>query len=168
MSSFASDEQFAGLIRQEQTGTSLQDQVSRLFEEARDDVYRYLLTLGLYPPQAREAAQEVFLRVCMSRCAKGKRFRTRAPGSSAWRTISASKSAPGSIPRSPSTPELGAPYATQTETPESEFLERERMTRFHAAVAGLSEQQRRCLFLRMEGLRYPEIGTDTAESAPVP
>jgi DNA-directed RNA polymerase specialized sigma24 family protein len=63
MSSFASDEQFAGLIRQEQTGTSLQDQVSRLFEEARDDVYRYLLTLGLYPPQAQEAAQEVFLRL---------------------------------------------------------------------------------------------------------
>src|ERR1019366_2990350 len=43
MSSFASDEQFVGLIRQEQTGTSLQDRVSRLFEEARDDVYRYLL-----------------------------------------------------------------------------------------------------------------------------
>ena len=63
MSSFASDEQFAGLIRQEQTGTSLQDQVSRLFEEARDDVYRYLLTLGLYPPQAQEATQEVFLRL---------------------------------------------------------------------------------------------------------
>src|SRR6516164_11694502 len=62
MSSFASDEQFV-LIRQEQTGTSLQDQVSRLFEEARDDVYRYLLTLGLHPPQAQEAAQEVFLRL---------------------------------------------------------------------------------------------------------
>src|ERR1035441_10023920 len=30
MSSFASDEQFVGLIRQEQTGTSLQDRVSRL------------------------------------------------------------------------------------------------------------------------------------------
>src|ERR1035438_2126422 len=61
MSSFASDEQFVGLIRQEQTGTSLQDQVSRLFEEARDDVYRYLLTLGLYPPQAQEAAHVLFV-----------------------------------------------------------------------------------------------------------
>ena len=35
----------------------------QLFEEAREDVYRYLLTLGLYPPQAQEAAQEVFLRL---------------------------------------------------------------------------------------------------------
>ena len=33
-----------------------------MFQEAREDVYRYLLTLGLYPPQAQEAAQEVFLR----------------------------------------------------------------------------------------------------------
>jgi RNA polymerase sigma-70 factor (ECF subfamily) len=33
------------------------------------------------------------------------------------------------------------------------------MQRFHNAVQGLSEQQKRCLFLRMEGLRYPEIGS---------
>jgi RNA polymerase sigma-70 factor (ECF subfamily) len=39
------------------------------------------------------------------------------------------------------------------------------MTRFHAAVEGLSEQQRRCLFLRMEGLRYPEIGSTLGISA---
>jgi RNA polymerase sigma-70 factor (ECF subfamily) len=26
-------------------------------------------------------------------------------------------------------------------------------------MEGLSEQQKRCLFLRLEGLRYPEIGT---------
>ncbi len=63
MSSFASGEQFVGLIRQEKSGTALQEQVSQLFEEARDDVYRYLLTLGLFPPQAQEAVQEVFLRL---------------------------------------------------------------------------------------------------------
>src|ERR1700704_5519955 len=63
MSSFASGEQFVDSMRQERSGTDLQDQVSRLFEEARDDVYRYLLTLGLHPPQAQEAAQEVFLKL---------------------------------------------------------------------------------------------------------
>jgi RNA polymerase sigma-70 factor (ECF subfamily) len=31
------------------------------------------------------------------------------------------------------------------------------MLLFHRAVEALSEQQKRCLFLRMEGLRYPEI-----------
>ena len=39
------------------------------------------------------------------------------------------------------------------------------MTRFHAAVQGLSEQQKRCLFLRLEGLRYPEIGSALGISA---
>ncbi len=45
------------------------------------------------------------------------------------------------------------------ESPERALLEKERMIRFHHAVEGLSEQQRRCLFLRLEGLRYPEIGS---------
>ena len=39
------------------------------------------------------------------------------------------------------------------------------MLRFHHAVEGLSEQQKRCLFLRMEGLRYPEIGSALGISA---
>jgi RNA polymerase sigma-70 factor (ECF subfamily) len=42
--------------------------------------------------------------------------------------------------------------------PEQSLLEREQKLRFHQAVERLSEQQRRCLFLRLEGLRYPEIG----------
>jgi RNA polymerase sigma-70 factor (ECF subfamily) len=47
---------------------------------------------------------------------------------------------------------------TSAPNPERELLDRERELRFHDAVEGLSEQQKRCLFLRMEGLRYPEIG----------
>src|SRR5215510_11237693 len=43
--------------------TAIEEQVTRAFEEVRDDVYRYLLTLGLHPPQAQEATQEVFLRL---------------------------------------------------------------------------------------------------------
>jgi RNA polymerase sigma-70 factor (ECF subfamily) len=51
------------------------------------------------------------------------------------------------------------------ESPEQSLLERERMTLFHRAVEGLSEQQKRCLFLRLEGLRYPEIGSALGISA---
>ena len=36
---------------------------------------------------------------------------------------------------------------------------------FHNAIQRLSEQQRRCLFLRLEGLRYPEIGSALGISA---
>jgi RNA polymerase sigma-70 factor, ECF subfamily len=162
MSSFASDEQFVGLIRQEQTGTSLQDQVSRLFEEARDDVYRYLLTLGLYPPQAQEAAQEVFLRLYAAQ-RKGEDIQN--PRAWIFRVAHnlGLKIRARQNSEEPFNPELRSRSATLT--PESELLERERMTRFHAAVEGLSEQQRRCLFLRMEGLRYPEIGSTLGISA---
>ena len=48
---------------QKRATLTLQDQVGQLFLEAREDVYRYLLSLGLYPPQAQEGAQEVFLRL---------------------------------------------------------------------------------------------------------
>ena len=53
-------EKFVGILRQD---SALQDKVAHLFLEARDDVYRYLLTLGLHPPRAQEAVQEVFLRL---------------------------------------------------------------------------------------------------------
>jgi RNA polymerase sigma-70 factor (ECF subfamily) len=162
MSSFASDEQFEGLVRQgltrqEQTGTSLQDRVTRLFEEARDDVYRYLLTLGVYPPQAQEAVQEVFLRLYAT-LRKGEEIQN--PRAWIFRVAHnlGLKIRIRQHSEEPFDPEVGGPSTTQAGTPESELLERERMTRFHATVEGLSEQQRRCLFLRMEGLRYPEIG----------
>ena len=56
-------DRLVGILGQDRTGSALQDRVSQLFEEARDDVYRYLLTLGLHPPRAQEAVQEVFLRL---------------------------------------------------------------------------------------------------------
>ena len=56
-------EELAGYVREGRAIGKVREQVAQLFEEAREDVYRYLLTLGLYPPQAQEATQEVFLRV---------------------------------------------------------------------------------------------------------
>jgi RNA polymerase sigma-70 factor, ECF subfamily len=164
MSSFASDEQFVGLIRKEQTGTALQEQVSRLFEEARDDVYRYLLTLGLYPPQAQEATQEVFLRLYAT-LRKGENIQS--PRAWIFRVAHnlGLKIRSRQYSEEPFDPEIAEPGSGRGATPESELLDRERMTRFHFAVKGLSEQQRRCLFLRMEGLRYPEIAATLGISA---
>jgi RNA polymerase sigma-70 factor (ECF subfamily) len=62
-------------------------------------------------------------------------------------------------------PQMEESLAAPSESPESLLLERERMIRFHRAVEGLSEQQKRCLFLRLEGLRYPEIGSTLGISA---
>jgi RNA polymerase sigma-70 factor (ECF subfamily) len=164
MSSSAFGEQFVESMRQERSGTGLQDQVSRLFEEARDDVYRYLLTIGLHPPQAQEAAQEVFLRLYAT-LRKGEEIQN--PRAWVFRVAHnlGLKLRARQHSEEPFEPELGARYATRTNTPESDLIDRERMMRFHDAVSGLSEQQRRCLFLRMEGLRYPEIGSALGISA---
>src|SRR5262245_63091441 len=55
--------ELVGLARENRSTAKIRDEVAQLFQEAREDVYRYLLTLGLYPPQAQEATQEVFLRL---------------------------------------------------------------------------------------------------------
>src|SRR5947208_2804796 len=59
--------ELVGIVRPERTASPLQDEVAHLFHELRDDVYRYLLSLGLHPPQAQEATQEVFLRLYSTR-----------------------------------------------------------------------------------------------------
>src|SRR5690242_13376322 len=63
MSAYSIGEELVGILRQDRARPALQLQVTQLFEECREDVYRYLLTLGLHPPVAQEAAQEVFLRL---------------------------------------------------------------------------------------------------------
>jgi len=163
MSSFASDEHFVDITRQDRSAP-LKDQVARLFEETRDDVYRYLLTLGLHPPQAQEAAQEVFLRLYTT-LRKGEEIQN--PRAWIFRVAHnlGLKIRARQHSEEPFDAELGAQYASRSGTPESELIDRERMARFHTAVEGLSEQQRRCLFLRMEGLRYPEIGSTLGISA---
>jgi RNA polymerase sigma-70 factor (ECF subfamily) len=164
MSSFASDEQFVSLVRQERSGTSLQEQVTRLFEESRDDVYRYLLTLGLYPPRAQEAVQEVFLRLYAT-LRKGEEIQN--PRAWIFRVAHnlGLKIRTRQQSEEPFDADLRMHHTPDAATPESELLDRERMRRFHDAVSGLSEQQKRCLFLRMEGLRYPEIGATLGISA---
>jgi RNA polymerase sigma-70 factor, ECF subfamily len=163
MSSFPLRDELAGILRPERLAVSLREKVARLFEEARDDVYRYLLILGLDPAQAQEATQEVFLRLYAS-LKKGEDIRN----CRAWifrvahnhgLKIRAKHDA------LPFDPELERRLADPELNPEQGLLEQERQLRFHRAIEGLSEQQRRCLHLRMEGLRYPEIAAALGISA---
>jgi RNA polymerase sigma-70 factor (ECF subfamily) len=155
MSSFSFRDELAGILQPERSMT-LRDQVARLFEEARDDVYRYLLILGLNPAQAQEAAQEVFLRLYAS-LKKGEEIRNHR----AWIFRVAHNyglKLRARLDALPFDPDLESRLADPDLNPEQGLLARERHLRFHRAIEGLSEQQRRCLHLRLEGLRYPEIG----------
>lgn len=152
------DGHLAQLLRHDRGLPALQAQVAQLFEECREDVYRYLLTLGLDPARAQESVQEVFLRLyaCLK---KGEQIQN--PRGWIFRVahnfglkVRARYAAEAQFD-----PDLESWLASPADSPERELLERERMLRFHRAVEALSEQQKRCLFLRMEGLRYPEIGS---------
>jgi RNA polymerase sigma-70 factor (ECF subfamily) len=154
----------AGIRRAQRVQVSLQDQVARLYEETREDVYRYLLTLGLHPPQAQEAVQEVFLRFYVT-LRKGEKIESprgwlfRVAHNLGLKTRTKQDAHP------PFDPELEGRLAGKELDPEEGLIDRERMRRFHRAVEALSPQQKRCLFLRLEGLRYPEIGAALGISA---
>jgi RNA polymerase sigma-70 factor, ECF subfamily len=152
------------ILPAEQTRVSLQDEVAQLFEEMRDGVFRYELSLGLHPSQAQEATQEVFLRLYTAlkrsepiqnrrawvvRVAHNLALKLRAQQSS----------------NTPFDPQVEANLTDPELNPEQSLLEHERMVRFHRAMENLSEQQRRCLHLRLEGLRYPEIAAVLGISA---
>jgi RNA polymerase sigma-70 factor (ECF subfamily) len=156
MSPYPLGRDFKAMTGRERVGAAPRERVGELYEESRDDVYRYLLTLGLYPASAQEVAQEVFLRLY-----EGLRKGEEIENPRAWVFRVAHNLGLKTCARqgveTPFDPDVKQRLAAVKETPESELMERERMSRFHLAVEGLSEQQRRCLFLRLEGLRYPEI-----------
>lgn len=155
-------EQLTGVVHRDRA-MALQDAVAALFLDARDDVYRYLLTLGVYPPQAQEGAQEVFLRL-YAVLKKGEQIQN--PRAWIFRVAHnhGLKIRERQSFQAPFEADLHS-LTTDTENPEQTLLQREREIRFHKAVEQLSEQQRRCLFLRLEGLRYPEIGSVLGISA---
>src|SRR6266403_1180207 len=146
------------IARGERAGMTLQDEVAQLFLEARDDVYRYLLSLGLYPPQAQEGAQEAFLRLYAT-LKKGEKIQNPR----AWifrvaHNLGLNIRARQNL-QAPFDADLESQLVGPAMNPEQSLLQREQTLRFHRAIEGLSNQQRQCLFLRLEGLRYPEIGS---------
>ena len=132
-----------------------QEQVTRVFEDARDDVYRYLLTFGLPPPQAQEATQDVFLRLYMA-LEHGDEIQNLR----AW-TFRAAHNLGLDLRAKhqplPIQPELERALRDTAASIETDLIERQRMAQLSSAWQTLSPQQRQCLHLRSEGLRYREI-----------
>lgn len=134
---------------------SLDAELERIYEEMRGSVCAYLLYLGVPTEQAREVTQEVFLRLHQNmrkgeiienlkpwllRVAHNLGVRVRSKDR-LFRTVS------------PDWEQFAHPARSVEEL----LLERERNQRVAAAMETLSPQQRNCLYLRSEGLRYREI-----------
>jgi RNA polymerase sigma-70 factor (ECF subfamily) len=140
----------------EHVSDTLHDQVEKAFEDAREDVYRYLLTLGLWPPQAQEATQDVFLKLYIA-LRQGENIRN----TRAWVFRVAHNHGLNLRAREdfiqPYDPDMESQIAERRNNPEQDAMENEQQLRMNRALAGLSGQQRNCLYLRAEGLRYREI-----------
>ncbi len=157
-------ENLTGVLPVEQGRVGLQHEVAQLFEEMRDGVLRYVLSLGLHPPQAQEATQEVFLRLYAA-LQRAEPIQNRRAWVVRVAHNLALKVRVQQSTQAPFDPDIEARIADPDLNPEQTLLERERMLRFHRAMENLSEQQRRCLHLRLEGLRYPEIASVLGISA---
>jgi RNA polymerase sigma-70 factor (ECF subfamily) len=147
-------------ISEHQRATRLEQQVAELYAELRQPLFRYLVWMRIVPEEAEEVIQESFLRLykhlhgggrednlrawlyrvsynLVSSRRKGRKFLADTSGED-WHRISLSASAP----------EAG---------PEELLLRKEKMTRLRREILALSELQRNCIRLRVEGFRYQEI-----------
>ena len=135
-----------------------------LYEERRTEIYRYLLSFQVSSPDAQEFTQESFLRLFQA-VASG----VRVGNPRAWLYRVAHNLATDQRRLDA----VGIEYideayliAAKDETPEVAILGKERSRRLMDAISDLSKQQRACIHLRAEGLRYHEIAAILGISTP--
>ncbi|MBC8167972.1 MAG: sigma-70 family RNA polymerase sigma factor [Bryobacteraceae bacterium] len=134
---------------------ALHDRVVAAYEDAREDVYYYVLKLGISPAQAQEVSQEVFLRLFTTmrngeeiQNVRGWVFRVAHNVALKMRAKEREYSV---------IDDASERMADPGENPEGRAMDNQRQSRIQAALAELSPQQRQCLELRVAGLRYREI-----------
>ena len=134
----------------------LADLVVTFFDQFRDPLLRYLSSFGLAPQDGEEVLQEVFLAL-FQHLDRGK-SRENLRG---WLFRVAHNLALKSRIRTRQDFEAQADAAEfavdPAPNPEDQLAHSQTQRRLLAVVDALPEQDRRCLFLRAEGLRYREI-----------
>jgi RNA polymerase sigma-70 factor (ECF subfamily) len=134
----------------------LQEQVAKLYESMRDEVFRYIRSRGVHVEPAREACQDVFLRLFQT-LRKGETVRNpRAWIFTVAHNCSIDLVAAGQADDRWDDALIETLVATEA-GPEQELLTREKMARLSRAIQTLSPQQRQCLQLRSAGFSYREM-----------
>jgi len=136
------------------------EEVVELFEQFRIPLLRYLLSLGLNIQDAEEVIQEVFLAL-FQHLKKGRHDESlrgwifRVAHNLALKQFRSAKSKVerGSVPID----EVEAEIVSSAATPEQVLQQAQSEQQIQAVIKALPEQDRRCLYLRAEGLRYREI-----------
>ena len=138
-----------------------EERIVQLVHQLRTPLFRYLLCIGVHPDDADDVTQETFLRLF------GHLRRERHDGNlRAW-VFRVAHNLALNERRDRRHFTLQGPHewrayqdvpAAAAASPERLLLERERMAAVHAGMDALSPQELRCVHLRIEGLRYREIG----------
>jgi len=135
-------------------GMTVRDEVERIYEAERANIYSYLLHFGLPAERAQELTQDAFLKLYLKRM-KG----TTIENPRAWLYRVAHNSALRLHGRErrfdKSSPDTS--FADHRPDPERALIEKARRSALHRAIRQLSPRQRDCLHLRAQGLGYREI-----------
>ncbi len=133
---------------------TVEQRVEEIYAAERDNIYAYLLCFHVPAGRAQELTQDSFLKLYL-KMARGEEIENPR----AWLYRVAHNFALRCHEREPVFDEIG-PYFQALETsPDAErtLIDRERRSALMRAIRGLSPQQRNCLDLRVQGLRYREI-----------
>jgi RNA polymerase sigma-70 factor (ECF subfamily) len=139
----------------EETRTSrLEQDVLGLFDQFRGRLLRYLISIGLKTHDAEEIVQEVFLALFQHLRREKSRENLRGwvfrvAHNLGLKHLHSSRRAAGE--------DLSDCHADPAPNPEQQLNARQRRERLLAVFRALPEQDRWCLQLRAEGLRYREI-----------
>ena len=151
---------------------SARERVLLLYEAHREGIYRFLVGQGLRPAEAQDATQDVFVDLFMA-LEKGTELRSEQ----AWLYAVASRVAVDHWRRERRAVRVeldietnaAAKLASTEPSPETLAGREERLRRLAARLGKMPKEQRLCIQLRMQGLRYREIaeilGVSTSTAA---
>jgi RNA polymerase sigma-70 factor (ECF subfamily) len=140
--------------------SSLSEEVTGFFDQLRNPLLRYLLSFGLAPQDGEEVIQEVFLSLFQHLRRGGSRTNLRGwifrvAHNLGLKRCNVNRAETRLFTQSGEHGEDA--QLDPGPTPEECWVIRQRRQRLLAVVQALPEQDRRCLCLRAEGLRYREI-----------
>jgi RNA polymerase sigma-70 factor (ECF subfamily) len=139
--------------------SEIEGQVINLFDQFRDPLLRYVLSFGLSVHDAEEVTQDVFLAL-FRHLQRGKSRHNlrgwifRVAHNLALKQRAANKRLPDTLDADVTTAHA-QPDATPN--PEEQMTADQTLQRLRTVLRALPEQDRCCLSLRAEGLRYREI-----------
>lgn len=140
--------------------SNLETEVTALFDELRNPVLRYLSSFGICVQDGEEVVQEVFL--ALFKHLRGGKPRSNIRGWIFRVAHNLGLKRQQANQRNSKTRALANESSTEwrldmAPDPEQQVASAQRRERLLAVVHALPEQDRRCLYLRAEGLRYREI-----------